>query len=239
MTLRIGDKAPNFTANTTSGLINFHEYLGNSWGILFSHPRDFTPVCTTELAELARLQPLFADRKVKTLAYSCDSLEDHLVWIGYIEAYAADTTPIHHPPVKVTFPMIEGTDRKVARLYGMLDYTKHGTTNQKDCLTCNPNIDHHHHPKTVRSVFFIDPHKVIQCICTYPDSTGRNFHEILRIVNSLQMATQQGLATPANWQRGKPACILPGIKNKEAEARFGNENITHRFSFFRMTKPHE
>lgn len=238
MTLRLGDSAPDFTANSTCGVINFHEYLGDSWGILFSHPRDFTPVCTTELAEVARLQPLFAARNVKTLAYSCDSVEDHLVWIGYIEAYADDSSPKDDPPIKVTYPILEGTDRKIAKLYGMLDYTQPVTVDQ-DCLKCRLNIIHQHDPRTVRSVFFIDPAKKIKCICTYPDWTGRNFHEILRVVDSLQMAPQQGLATPANWKKGDPACILPAIEDEEAEARFGKENITHLFSFFRVTKPLE
>lgn len=225
MTLRLGDTAPNFQANTTCGKIDFHEYLGDSWGVLFSHPADFTPVCTTELAEVARLQPEFKARNTKTLAYSCDSVEDHIKWTEYIESYAADTTPKDQEPIKVTYPIIEGQDRKVAELYGMID--------QQDAT----NVNKQGMPMTVRSVFFIDPKKIIKCIITYPASTGRNFDEVLRIIDSLQMAPQQGLATPVNWQKGDQACILPFIKNEEAEEKFGKENINHRFSFLRLTKP--
>lgn len=223
MPLRLGNTAPNFTANTTVGEIDFHKYLGDSWGVLFSHPADFTPVCTTELAEVAKLQGEFAKRNTKTLAYSCDSVEDHIKWSKDIESYAADSGC----DAKVTFPIIEGTDRKVAELYGMVDEMDETNKNKAGM------------PMTVRSVFFIAPNKQIKCIITYPASTGRNFNEVLRIIDSLQMAPAQGLATPVNWQKGDKACVLPFVKTADAEAKFGKDNIEHRFSYLRLTKPLE
>ena len=215
MVLKLGDEAPNFQAVTTTGNFDFYEHLGTSWGILFSHPADFTPVCTTELAECARLQPEFQKRDVKTLAYSCDTVESHLGWIKDIESFGN---------VKVEYPIIAGDDRKVAALYGMID---------NDDAT---NVNKQGLPMTVRSVFFISPEKKIKCVITYPASTGRNFDEIIRVIDSLQMAPKKGLATPVNWKAGERACVLPFVKTEEAVEKFGKDNVEERFPYLRFAK---
>lgn len=239
MSLKIGSEAPNFSARTTAGEIDFHEYLGDSWGILFSHPADFTPVCTTELAQLARSYKDFQARNVKVLAYSCDSLESHQKWIPDIEAYANDLweEDLEEVPeggkegmryvYQVKYPIIEGADRKVAALYGMID---------EDDAT---NVDAKGMPMTVRSVYFIAPDKKIKAIITYPASTGRDFYEILRVVDSLQLAPKQKMATPVGWKSGQKAVILPFVKDEEAEAQFGKDNIEKRFPYLRFAKPAE
>ena len=187
MTLRIGDIAPDFSQDSTAGPISFHAWLGNSWGLLFSHPKDFTPVCTTELGATARLKEEFARRNVKVLAVSVDSVESHRRWVGDI----ADTQG-----AAVNFPILGDPDRKVSDLYGMI----------------HPNADD---TLTVRSVFFIDPNKKIRALITYPASTGRNFEEILRVIDSLQLTDKHSVATPVNWKQGEEVIIVPTLTDPQ------------------------
>ncbi len=191
-TLRLGDEAPNFTAQTTEGEIDFHQWLGDGWGVLFSHPADYTPVCTTELGATARLKSEFEKRNVKVAALSVDGLDSHRGWINDINE-TQDTT--------VNFPIIADEDKKVASLYDMI----------------HPNADD---KMTVRSVFIIGPDKKIKLMITYPASTGRNFHEILRVIDSLQLTAYQKVATPVNWEEGQDCVILPSVTNEEAEKLF-------------------
>lgn len=191
MSLRLGDIAPDFTAETTQGTINFHEWLGNSWGILFSHPADFTPVCTTELGAMAKLSDDFAKRNVKVLAISADPLESHLSWINDINETQRCV---------VTYPLIADPEFKVANLYGMV----------------HPNVDKF----TVRSVFVIGPDKKIKLTLTYPASTGRNFDEILRVVDSIQLTAGYSVATPANWKHGEDVIITPAVKDEDIPTKF-------------------
>ncbi|MFT2011540.1 peroxiredoxin [Pontibacter sp. 13R65] len=192
MSLQLGDLAPDFTAETTSGTINFHEWLGDSWGILFSHPADFTPVCTTELGTTAKLQGEFEKRNVKVVALSVDPLDSHHEWIKDINETQA---------TEVNFPIIADSDQKVAQLYGMIH------PNASDKLT-------------VRSVYVIGPEKKIKLTITYPASTGRNFNELLRVIDSLQLTANYSVATPANWQHGEDVVIAPAIKNEDIPAKF-------------------
>jgi alkyl hydroperoxide reductase subunit AhpC len=192
MTLQLGQIVPDFTAETTQGCIRFHEWLGNSWAIFFSHPKDFTPVCTTELGEAARLAPEFTAREAKLIGLSVDSLDRHAGW----EADIADTQGSH-----VNFPMIADPDRAVATLFGMI----------------HPEVDP---AVTVRAVYVIDPAKKLRLSLTYPPSTGRNFQEILRVLDSLQLTDRQKVATPVNWQPGQRAIILPSLSDDDARARF-------------------
>jgi alkyl hydroperoxide reductase subunit AhpC len=192
MTLHLGDTAPDFTADTTRGVVSFHDWLGDSWGILFSHPADFTPVCTTELGAGARLKNDFDRRNVKAIGLSVDSVESHHRW----ERDIADVQGI-----EMNFPMIADTDRVVSRLYDMIHPNASQTT-------------------TVRSVFVIDPTKKVSLILTYPMSTGRNFEEILRAIDSLQLTAARPVATPANWQPGQDVIISLGISDDEASVRF-------------------
>ncbi|MBR9813939.1 peroxiredoxin [bacterium] len=192
MALQLGDIAPDFTAPTTEGDISFHDWLGDSWGVLFSHPKDYTPVCTTELGFTAKLKPEFDKRGVKAIGLSVDSVADHEGWSKDIQ----DTQG-----VAVNFPMIADADRKVADLYGMIH------PNASDTLT-------------VRSVFIIDPSKKIRLTLTYPASTGRNFNEILRVIDSLQLTDKHKVATPVNWQQGDDVIIVPAISDGEAKGMF-------------------
>ena len=190
--LKLGDKAPNFDAETSEGKINFYDYLGDSWGILFSHPADYTPVCTTELGTVANYKAKFEKRNVKVMALSVDGLESHKGWIKDINE-TQNTT--------VNFPIIADEDRKVSDLYGMI------------------------HPKaddtlTVRSVFVIAPDKSIKMTLTYPASTGRNFDELLRVIDSLQLTAYNKVATPANWKNGEDVVISPSVTNEEADKMF-------------------
>jgi alkyl hydroperoxide reductase subunit AhpC len=194
MALQLGDEAPNFTAESTEGTIDFHDWLGNGWGILFSHPADYTPICTTELGFMAKLQPEFAKRNVKTLAVSVDPLESHHGWIKDINQ-TQNTT--------VNYPILADPDRTVADLYGMIH------PNANDTLT-------------VRSVFIIGPDKKIKLMITYPASTGRNFDEVLRVVDSLQLTAKHKLATPVNWRSGDECIIVPAVSDDEAKATFGD-----------------
>lgn len=191
-TIRLGDEAPNFTAMSTEGTINFHEWLGDSWGILFSHPADYTPVCTTELGTVAKYKAEFDKRNVKVVALSVDGLDSHNEWIKDINETQHTT---------VNFPIIADEDRKVSELYDMI----------------HPNADD---KLTVRSVFVIGADKKVKLIITYPASTGRNFDELLRVIDSLQLTASHKVATPANWNNGEDVVILPSITNEEIPAMF-------------------
>ena len=192
MGLRLGDIAPDFTAQTTAGEINLYEYLGNSWGILFSHPADFTPVCTTELGKTALLKHEFAKRNVKVLAVSVDPLEKHFGWVNDInETQKCD----------VNFPIIADSDRKVADLYDMI----------------HPNASE---TFTVRSLFVIGPDKKVKLMITYPASTGRNFSEVLRVVDSLQLTANYSVATPADWKHGEEVIVVPAVSTEDAVKKF-------------------
>lgn len=192
MSLKLGDVAPNFTAETQLGSIDFYDFLGDSWGVLFSHPADFTPVCTTELGKTAALHQEFAKRNVKALAVSVDDVESHKKWIGDIN---------ETQNVDVQFPIIADEKRVVATLYDMI----------------HPNASQ---TATVRSLFIIDPDKKIRLIITYPASTGRNFDEILRVIDSLQLTDQHKLATPANWQPGDRCILVPSVSTDDARNIF-------------------
>ncbi|MFO0962240.1 MAG: peroxiredoxin [Phycisphaerales bacterium] len=192
MTIQLGDIAPDFTQESTEGLISFHQWLGDSWGILFSHPKNFTPVCTTELGAAARLMPEFAKRNVKVLGLSVDPLKDHHAWSSDIEETQG---------VKLNFPLLADADRKVSNLYGMIH------PNANDTLT-------------VRSVFVIGPDKRVKLTLTYPASTGRNFDEILRVVDSLQLTAKHKVATPVNWKHGQDCIVVPSVSDEEARKLF-------------------
>ena len=192
MTLRLGDEAPDFSAETTEGRIDFHEWLGSSWGVLFSHPADFTPVCTTELGAVAKIKRDFDKRNVKVIAVSVDPLESHRGWIEDIN---------ETQQTAMNFPIIADPDRKVASLYDMI----------------HPNADD---KMTVRSVFIIGPDKKIQLTITYPASTGRNFEEILRVIDSLQLTAKHKVATPANWRDGEDCIIVPAVADEEIPTLF-------------------
>jgi alkyl hydroperoxide reductase subunit AhpC len=192
MSIKLGATAPNFNAETSKGPINFHEYLGDSWGVLFSHPADFTPVCTTELGEVSHLQPAFRERNVKTIALSVDPISSHHDWIKDIN----DTQK-----TEVDYPIIADYDRKVAELYDMIA----------------PEVTE---KTTVRSVFVIGDDKKVKLTLTYPPSTGRNFEEILRVIDSLQLTAGYKVATPANWKQGEDVIISPSIDDATAEKLF-------------------
>lgn len=201
MQLRINDEAPNFTANTTEGTINFHEWIGNGWAILFSHPKDFTPVCTTELGTMAGLKSEFEKRNCKVIGLSIDSVEDHKAWAGDIEKAQGHT---------VNYPLIADTDLEIAKLYNMLPAEEIGTSDGRTAAT----------NATVRSVFIVGPDKKIKLMLTYPMTTGRNFDEILRVLDSMQLTTEHKVATPANWKGGDDVIIVPSVSNDEAKKMF-------------------
>lgn len=194
MGLRLGDTAPDFKAETTVGQIGFHEYLGDNWGLLLSHPADFTPVCTTEIGRTSKLQEAFRKRNVKTLVVSVDGVQDHHSW-------SKDINELHE--TQIDFPLIADKDRVVSELYDMIHPNASATL-------------------TVRSVFVIDPQKKIRLTLTYPASTGRNFNEILRVIDSLQLVDQHRIATPADWQQGDDVIVSNTIKTEEAKELFGN-----------------
>jgi alkyl hydroperoxide reductase subunit AhpC len=191
MSVQLGSIAPDFTQHSTAGDIHFHEWIGTSWVILFSHPKDFTPVCTTELGAVAKLKPELDKRNVKAIALSVDDVESHKKWTSDIEETQA---------TKVNYPILADGDRKVANLYGMIH------PQASDTLT-------------VRSVFVIDPNKKVRATFTYPASTGRNFDEILRLIDSLQLADSHSVATPANWKDGQDVIILPSLQDPEVIAK--------------------
>jgi len=192
MTLRLGDEAPNFTAESTDGTVTLYDYLGDGWGVLFSHPKDFTPVCTTELGRVAALKPEFEKRNVKVLGLSVDPIESHTGWVGDIKETQGHA---------VNFPLIADPDRKVAELYDMI----------------HPNMAEN---VTVRSVFIIGPDKKIKLIITYPQSTGRNFDEILRVIDSLQLTANYSVSTPVDWKQGEDVIIAPAISDEDAKTKF-------------------
>jgi alkyl hydroperoxide reductase subunit AhpC len=206
MSLRLGDTAPDFSAQTTEGNINFHEWLGNSWGVLFSHPADYTPVCTTELGRTAKLKSEFEKRGVKVLAVSVDPLESHLSWVNDINE-TQNTT--------VNFPIVADPDRNVATLYDMI----------------HPNASEKF---TVRSVFVIGPDKKVKLTITYPASTGRNFDELIRVIDSLQLTANYSVATPADWKHGEDVIIVPAVKDEEIAAKFP-KGFTKIKSYLRTT----
>lgn len=192
MSLRLGDTAPNFQAETSVGKIDFYEYIDGSWAVLYSHPSDYTPVCTTELGRTAQLKSEFEKRNVKVLALSVDSVEDHLGWINDINETQQTT---------VDFPIIADKDRKIAELYDMIHPNASATA-------------------TVRSVFVIGPDKKVKLTLTYPASTGRNFNEILRVIDSLQLTDQYSVATPADWKDGEDVIVVPAIKTEDIPDKF-------------------
>jgi len=192
MALQLGDIAPDFTQDSTEGPISFHKFLGDSWGVLFSHPKDFTPVCTTELGAVARLKPEFDRRNVKVVGLSVDPLADHKAWAKDIEETQG---------TKLNFPLLADADRTVANAYGMIH------PNANDTLT-------------VRSVFVIGPDKKVKLSITYPASTGRNFDEILRVIDSLQLTAKHKVATPVNWKDGEDTIIVPAVSDEEAKTLF-------------------
>jgi thioredoxin-dependent peroxiredoxin len=201
MSVRIGDEAPDFTATTTDGEIKFHQWIGNGWAILFSHPKDFTPVCTTELGYMARIQPEFQKRNTKIIGLSVDSVDDHRRWVKDIE----DTQG-----AKVTYPMIGDPELKIAKLYDMLPAEAHGESKGR---TPNDNA-------TVRSVFLIGPDKKIKLMLVYPMSAGRNFDEVLRALDAIQLNSSHNVATPANWHQGEDVIIPTSISDEQAKAKF-------------------
>lgn len=207
MSLRLGDIAPNFTADTTEGKIDFHQWLGTSWGVLFSHPADFTPVCTTELGTVAKLKPEFEKRNVKVIALSVDGVASHNEWVKDI-----NETQV----CSVNFPIIADPNFEVANLYDMI----------------HPNASDKF---TVRSVFVIGPDKKVKLIITYPASTGRNFDEILRVIDSLQLTANYSVATPANWKDGEDVVIAPAIKDEDIPAKFPKGH--KRIKYYLRTTP--
>ncbi len=192
MAIRLGDEAPDFSADTTQGNINFHEWLGDSWGILFSHPKDFTPVCTTELGYVAKLKPEWDKRNVKVIGLSVDPTDSHGKWAADIEETQG---------TKVNFPMIGDSEKKVADLYDMIH------PNASDTVT-------------VRTVFIVGPDKKVKATLTYPQSAGRNFDEILRLVDSLQLSAGYSVSTPVNWKEGEDVIIMPAISDEDAKTKF-------------------
>ena len=201
MALRINDEAPNFTADTTEGRIDFHEWIGDSWAILFSHPKDFTPVCTTELGYMAGLAPEFAKRNCKIIGLSVDPVESHNEWARDIEETQGHA---------VNYPMIGDTDLAVSKLYNMLPADEGGTSEGRTAAT----------NATVRSVFIVGPDKKIKLMLTYPMTTGRNFDEILRVLDSIQLTVQHKVATPVNWENGDDVIIVPAVSDEEAKKMF-------------------
>jgi alkyl hydroperoxide reductase subunit AhpC len=198
---RINDTAPDFTAETTQGTIHFHQWIGDGWAILFSHPKDFTPVCTTELGYMARLQPEFAKRNTKIIGLSVDPISSHGKWAADIEETQG---------AKVNYPMIGDPELKIAKLYGMLPAASGNTSEGR---TAADNA-------TVRTVFVVGPDKKIKLQLSYPMSTGRNFDEILRVIDSMQLTAKHKVATPVNWKQGDEVIILPSVSNEEAQQKY-------------------
>lgn len=207
MTIQLGDVVPDFTQKSTEGNINFHEWIGDSWAILFSHPKDFTPVCTTELAEVARLKPEFDKRNIKPIALSVDDVDSHNKWLGDIEETQGSA---------VNYPILADADHKVSDLYGMIH------PNANDTLT-------------VRSVFIIDPNKKLRLTLTYPASTGRNFAEILRVIDNIQLTEYHKVATPVNWENGDDCVIVPAITDPEEMKKLFPKGWKELKPYLRMT----
>jgi alkyl hydroperoxide reductase subunit AhpC len=209
MTLKIGDMAPDFEAATTEGSVQFHEWMGDSWAVLFSHPKDFTPVCTTELGYMAKLKPEFDKRNVKILGLSVDPVDSHEAWAKDIEATQG---------IAPNYPLVGDPAMRVAKLYGMLPTDETGEPSDR---TAASNA-------TVRTVFIIGPDKLVKVMLTYPMSTGRNFDEVLRVIDSCQLTASHSVATPVNWQSGEDVIIVPSLSDDDARAKFpgGWKNIT-------------
>lgn len=201
MSLRINDVAPDFTAMTTQGEISFHSWIGDSWAVLFSHPKDFTPVCTTELGTVAHLMPEFEKRNCRVIGLSIDPVDNHAQWAEDIQETQG---------AKVTFPMIGDTDLAVGKAYDMFPADESGSSEGRTAAT----------NATVRSVYIIGPDKKIKLIMTYPMTTGRNFDEILRVIDSMQLTAQHKVATPANWKDGEEVIIVPAVSDEEAEKKY-------------------
>ena len=201
MALQLGATAPDFVAETTEGSISFHEWIGDSWVVLFSHPKDFTPVCTTELGYMARLKPEFEKRNVKVIGLSVDPVSDHARWLADIEETQGQS---------LNYPLIGDTDLKIAKLYGMLPA---GAGDSAKGRTAMDNA-------TVRTVFVVGPDKKVKLMLTYPMSTGRNFDEVLRVIDSLQLTANHAVATPVNWKQGEDVIIVPALSDAEALKRF-------------------
>ena len=201
MTLQLGDTAPDFTAETTEGTINFHEWIGDGWAILFSHPKDFTPVCTTELGYVAKIKPELDKRNCKAIGLSVDSVEDHVAWSKDIEETQGQAP---------NYPMIGDPDLEVAKLYGMIHPNVSGSAKER---TAVDNM-------TVRTVFVIGPDKAIKLMITYPMATGRNFDEILRVIDSLQLTAKHKVATPVNWKHGEDVIIVPAVSDEDAKEKY-------------------
>ncbi len=203
MPLRIGDEAPNFTVETTEGTINFHDWVGDGYAILFSHPKDFTPVCTTELGYMAGLKPEFDKRNCKVIGLSIDSVDDHNAWMSDIEETQGHA---------VNYPLIGDSKLEVAKLYDMIHPNASGAAKTR---TAADNA-------TIRSVFIVGPDKLIKLIITYPMSTGRNFDEVLRVLDSIQLTAKHKVATPVNWQQGEDVIIVPAVSDEAAKEKFPN-----------------
>lgn len=201
MPLRIGDEVPNFTAETTEGTINFHEWIGDGWAVLFSHPKDFTPVCTTELGYMAGLKPEFDKRNCKIIGLSVDSVEDHRAWAGDIEETQGHA---------VNYPMIGDTNLEVAKAFDMIHPNASGDAKSRSAAD----------NQTIRSVFVIGPDKKIKAMLSYPMSTGRNFDEILRLLDSCQLTAEHKVATPVNWKHGEDVIIVPAVSDDDARKKF-------------------
>lgn len=198
MSLRINDQAPNFQVETTQGKIDFHDWIGDKWAVLFSHPKDFTPVCTTELGYMASIQSEFDKRNTKIIGLSIDPLNDHEKWLKDVEEVGGSS---------IRYPVIADTDLHVAKLYNMFPADETGSATGRTALT----------NATVRSIFVIGPDKNIKLMMTYPMTTGRNFNEILRVIDSMQLTAKHKVATPVNWQQGEDVIIVPSVSNEEAE----------------------
>ncbi|HTK21156.1 MAG TPA: peroxiredoxin [Mucilaginibacter sp.] len=201
MSIRLGDTAPDFQAETTQGTINFHDWIGNGWAILFSHPKDFTPVCTTELGYMAKLAPEFEKRNAKVIGLSVDPVDRHSEWAKDIDETQG---------FAVNYPMIGDTDLKIAKLYDMLPADEPGTSEGRTAAT----------NQTVRSVFIIGPDKKVKLMLTYPMTTGRNFDEILRVLDSMQLTAEHKVATPVNWKNGEDVIIISSVTNEEAAEKY-------------------
>lgn len=198
MSLRINDQAPNFQVATTQGDIDFHEWIGDGWAVLFSHPKDFTPVCTTELGYMASIQPEFEKRNTKIIGLSIDPLDDHQKWLKDVEEVGGSA---------INYPVIADTDLNVSKLYNMFPADETGSAEGRTAMT----------NATVRSVFVVGPDKNIKLMITYPMTTGRNFDEILRVIDSMQLTAKYKVATPVNWKQGEDVIIVPAVSNEEAE----------------------
>jgi thioredoxin-dependent peroxiredoxin len=201
MVLQIGDTAPDFTAETTQGTVNFHDWIGDGWAVMFSHPKDFTPVCTTELGYMAKLKPEFDKRGVKIIGISVDSVEDHKKWADDIKETQGQAP---------NYPLIGDTELKVAKAYGMIHPNASGSAKGRTA------VDN----ATVRTVFVVGPDKKIKLMITYPMSTGRNFDEVLRVIDSLQLTAKHQVATPVNWKKGEDVIIVPAVKDEDAKKKF-------------------